>query len=36
MDKELDKFLEDLATNTPNAEQFDEQKEEDEEDIKRS
>ena len=36
MDKELDKFLDYLANNTPNAEQFDEQKEEDEKDTKRS
>ena len=34
-DKQLDKFLDDLANNTPNADQFDE-KEEDEKDTKRS
>ena len=36
MDKELDKFLNDLANNTPNADQFDEAKEEDDKDTKRS
>jgi|TARA_B100000929_G_scaffold185365_1_gene146772 hypothetical protein len=37
-DKELDKFLDDLANNTPNADQFEgiEEKEEDEKDTKRS
>ena len=36
MDKELDKFLDDLANNTPNAHQFDKVEEEDEKDTKRS
>ena len=36
MDKELDKFFDDLANNTPNSEQFDKEEKEDEKNIKRS
>lgn len=36
MDKDLDKFIEDIKNNTPNSEQFDELEEEEDEDTKRS